>query len=244
MAEQKYGDVWGPYYDEFYREVDLNAVRLLEELAGPERRLLELGIGTGRVALPLVARGLRVVGVDESEAMVEKLRAKPGGDRVEVVIGDFADVPVAGTFPLIYLGFNTLFCQLTQERQVDCFRNVAEHLEPGGRFVIDCFVPDLTRFDKHGRRMALNELGPDGTHEYELAVHRATQQVVEVQMVKRLGPGETLVLPLVIRYAWPSELDLMARLAGLELEHRWDWYDRQPLTDRSTGHVSVYRKPG
>ena len=239
----RYGDVWGPYYDELYSQVDIDAVGLLEELAGPERRLLELGVGTGRVALPLVQRGIRITGIDESEVMVEKLRQKPGGDQIDVVIGDFAEVPVDGTFPLAFLGFNTLFCLLTQDRQVECFRNVAAHLDPGGRFVLDCFVPDMERFDKDGTRIGLSNLGADGTHSYELSIHHATTQVVQVQNVRRLATGETVVLPLTIRYAWPSEMDLMAKMAGLELENRWDWYDRRPFTDRSTAHVSVYRKP-
>lgn len=239
----KYGDVWGPYYDELFNQVDVNAVQVLEELSGPQRRMLELGVGTGRIALPLVKLGLQVVGIDESELMVEKLRQKDGGDQVEVVLGDFADVPVDDTFPLVFLGFNTLFCLLTQDRQVDCFRNVAAHLEPGGRFVLDCFVPDLERFDKHGTRVGLGSLGPNGSHAYELAIHHATTQVIEIQNVRRLPSGETVVLPLTIRYAWPTEMDLMAKMAGLELEDRWDWYDRRPFTDQSQAHVSVYRKP-
>jgi SAM-dependent methyltransferase len=242
-GERRYGDVWAPYYDEVYTEVDLNAIRMLEEYAGPERRMLELGIGTGRMALPLVHRGIDVVGVDESEAMVARLRSKPGGDRVSVVIGDFADVPVEGTFPLVYLGFNTLFCLLTQERQVDCFVGVAEHLDPGGRLVLECFVPDLVRYDGLGTRVGVGSLSPDGSHSYELAVHHAATQVIEAHNVRRLATGETVVLPTTIRYAWPSEIDLMARIAGLELEARWDWYDRRPFTDRSPAHVSVYRKP-
>lgn len=240
---EKYGDVWGQVYDELFSQVDINAVHLLEELSGPQRRMLELGVGTGRVALPLVRRGVQVTGIDESDVMVEKLRAKDGGDRIDVVMGDFAEVPVEGMFPLVFLGFNTLFCLLTQDRQVQCFQNVAEHLEPGGRFVLDCFVPDLERFDKYGTRVGLSNLGPDGSHSYELAIHHAAEQVIEVQNVRRLASGETVVLPLTIRYAWPSEMDLMARIAGLELEHRWDWYDRRPFTDKSEAHVSVYRKP-
>lgn len=238
-----YGDVWGPYYDELFHQVDIDAVALLEELAGPQKRLLELGVGTGRVALPLVKRGVRVTGIDESEVMVEKLRGKDGGELIDVVIGDFAQVPVDGSFPLVFLGFNTLFCLLTQERQLECFRNVAAHLEPGGRFVLDCFVPDMERFDKHGTRVGVSSLGPNGSHAYELSIHHATKQIVEVQMVRRQATGETVVLPLTVRYAWPSEMDLMARMAGLELEDRWDWYDRRPFTDNSQAHVSVYRKP-
>lgn len=246
MADRElplYGDVWGPYYDDLFSQVDVNAIALLEELAGPQRRLLELGVGTGRVALPLARRGVRVTGIDESEAMVSKLRAKDGGELIEIVMGDFADVPVEGEFPLAFLGFNTLFCLLTQDRQVDCFRNVAKHLEPGGRFVLDCFVPDMGRFDKHGTRIGLSSLGPDGTHAYEMSIHHPTTQIIEVQTVRRLAGGETVVLPLTIRYAWPSEMDLMARLAGLELESRWDWYDRRPFADDSEAHISVYRKP-
>src|SRR5690606_30821915 len=160
-----------------------------------------------------------------------------------VVMGDFAEVPVEGTFPLVFLGFNTLFCLLTQDRQVQCFQNVAEHLEPGCRFVLDCFVPDLERRDKYGTRVGLSNLGPDGCDPYERAIHHAAGQVIGVQNVRRLASGQTVVLPLTIRYAWPSEMGLMARIAGLELERRWDWYDRRPFTDKSEAHVSVYRKP-
>ncbi len=242
-SRQMYGDVWGPYYDELFSQVDVNAVQLLEELSGPERRLLELGVGTGRVAVPLVKRGVKVTGIDESEVMVEKLRTKDGGELIDVVIGDFAEVPVEGSFPLVFLGFNTLFCLLTQDRQVECFRNVASHLQPGGRFVLDTFVPDMERFDKHGTRVGVSSLGADGSHAYELSIHHATKQMVEIQSVRRSADGETMVLPLVIRYAWPSEMDLMAAMAGLELEARWDWYDRRPFTDDSQAHISVYRKP-
>lgn len=238
-----YGDVWGPFYDELFSQVDVNAIDLLEQFAGPGKRLLELGVGTGRVALPLIERGIRVTGIDESEVMVGKLRAKDGGERIEIVVGDFAEVPVDGEYPLVFLGFNTLFCLLTQERQVECFRNVATHLEPGGRFVLDCFVPDLGRFDRHGTRVGVSSLGPDGAHAYEMSIHHATTQVIQVHNVRRVATGETVVLPLTIRYAWPSEMDLMAAMAGLELEHRWDWYDRRPFSDSSEAHVSVYRKP-
>lgn len=238
-----YGDVWGPYYDDLFSQVDINAVELLDELSGPEKRMLELGVGTGRVALPLAKRGVRITGVDESELMIEKLRQKDGGELIEVVIGDFARVPVEGSFPLVFLGFNTLFCLLTQDRQVECFRNVAAHLEPGGRFVLDTFVPDMERFDKHGTRVGVSSLGADGSHAYELSIHHVTKQVVEVQSVRRSADGETVVLPLTIRYAWPAEMDLMAQMAGLDLEDRWDWYDRRPFRDDSQAHVSVYRKP-
>ena len=150
---------------------------------------------------------------------------------------------VEGTFPLVYLAFNTLFALLDQERQVDCFVNVARALEPGGRFVLDTFVPDLGRYDHLGTRMGVSSISSTDAHAYELAIHNAIDQTVVAHHVRRLEDGSTVVLPVTVRYAWPSEMDLMGRLAGLDLEERWGWYDRRPFTERSGQYVSVYRKP-
>lgn len=241
---ETYGAQWAAYYDEIYTESDESAVDLIESYAGSPPRALELAIGTGRVAVPLAGRGVRVKGVDISKDMVARLREKPGAETIEVVIGDFADVPVEGDFPVVYLPFNTLFGLLDQERQVECFQNVANHLEPGGRFVLDCFVPDMRRFDTQNTRMGVSSISSTREHAYELSIHHPRDQRITTHHVRRMADGNTIVLPVKIRYSWPSEIDLMARLAGLELEDRWGWYDRRPFTEASGQHVSVYVKPG
>jgi len=212
-------------------------VEFLAGLAG-NGPVLELAIGTGRVALPLAARGLVVEGVDASAAMVQRLRAKPGGDSIKVTIGDMADVPASGPFRLVYLVANTLFALLTQERQASCFGNVARVLGPGGAFVIECFVPDLTRFDR-GQRMQALEVTEDMAS-FELSRHDAAQQRVTTQIVTMDGQG-TRMRPVTLRYSWPSELDLMARQAGLQLTERYADWNRRPFDSTSSGHVSVYR---
>lgn len=242
-TQETYGAAWADYYDEIFPRSDEEAVELLYGYAGSPPRAVELAIGTGRVALPLHQRGVEVIGVDISDQMVSRLRTKPGGEEIEVIMGDFADVPVEGDFPLIYLPFNTLFGLLDQERQVECFENVAAHLEPGGRFVLDCFVPDVTRYDSHHTRMAVSSIASTQEHAYEMAIHHPVQQRVSSHHVRRMADGRTIVLPVKIRYAWPAEMDLMGRIAGMELEERWGWYDRRPFNENSGQHVSVYRKP-
>lgn len=241
--QETYGQTWAPYYDDIRSEFEDSTIDLLAGYAGTPPRAMELAIGTGRIALPLAARGVEVSGIDISAEMVAKLREKVGGAAIEVTMGDFADVGVDDTFPLIYLSFNTLFALLTQERQVECFQNVASHLEPGGRFVIDCFVPDMKRWDDHNTRMAVSSISSNKEHAYEMSIHHPIEQTITSHQVRRLADGSTVVLPVRIRYAWPSELDLMAQLGGLKLEERWGWYDRRRFTERSTNHVSVYRKP-
>jgi SAM-dependent methyltransferase len=241
--ESTYGQRWSPYYDDIYDRVDDSLIDLLQHHAGEPPRALELAIGTGRVALPLRERGVDVTGIDASEDMVARMRAKPGGEDIAVTIGDFANVGVGGTFPLIYLTFNTIFGLLTQELQIECFQNVAAHLEPGGRFIIDCFVPDVRRFDHTNTRIGVSSIDSVDQHSYEMTVYDPVRQRLSTHLVKRLAGGQTVVLPVEIRFCWPSELDLMARLAGVTLEDRFGWYDLRPFTDRSTNHVSVYRKP-
>lgn len=238
-----YGQKWGPYYDEIYSEVDDAMIDLLARHAGQPPRALELAIGTGRVAIPLRERGVEVVGIDASEEMVARMHRKSGGEAIPVHMGDFGDVAVEETFPLIYLAFNTIFGLLDQERQIECFQNVADHLEPGGRFIIDCFVPDLTRFDAYNTRLGVSSLGSVDTHAYEMTIYEPVNQRLSTHVVRRLPDGETVVLPIEVRFAWPSELDLMARLAGFELEDRFGWYDLRPFTEQSTSHMSIYLKP-
>ena len=235
-----YGDRWAAVYDQQHAGLDPAAAtaEFLAGLAGAGR-VLELAIGTGRVALPLAALGVTVEGLDASAAMVERLRAKPGGAAIPVTIGDMAEVPVAGSFALVYLVFNTLFGLLTQARQAGCFRNVARALEPGGVFVIECFVPDLARFDR-GQRVQTVAVTEDSAT-VELSVHDSAAQRVTAQIVTLDGDG-THLHPVALRYAWPSELDLMAEQAGLRLRERYSDWQRRPFDSGSSQHVSVYQR--
>ena len=234
-----YGDRWADVYDEHHAEMDpAPAVEFLAGLAGGGR-VLELAIGTGRVALPLAGRGIAVEGIDASEAMVQRLRAKPGGESIPVVIGDMAQVPASGPFGLVYLIFNTLFGLLSQARQAECFGNVARVLGPGGVFVIECFVPDLTRFDRDQRVQA--RAVTEDSAILEVSRHDRAQQRVITQMITFDGHG-TRLRPVAIRYSWPSELDLLAQQAGLRLRERYGGWDRQPFDSASRGHVSVYQR--
>ena len=213
------------------------AVAFLEKLAGPGPAL-ELAVGAGRVALPLAARGIRVDGVDFSPAMVAQMRAQPGGDQIAVTIGDFADVPVAGAYRLIYVVWNTLFNLLTQEDQVRCFENVAAHLTDDGVFVVEAFRPDfLYRLRDHQYVDA--EAVEAGEVRLDVARHDPVEQLLEESHVYLSREGVRLN-PIVCRYAWPSELDLMARIAGLRLKERWDGWNRVPVTSASRNLVSVY----
>jgi SAM-dependent methyltransferase len=222
----------------FAPEVVDPIVDLLAALAGGGRAL-ELGIGTGRIALPLAQRGVPVHGIDLSKAMVARLRAKAGGEDVGVTVGDFATATVAGTFSLAYLVFNTIANLTTQEAQVACFRNVAAHLEPGGCFVIELFVPQLQRLPP-GERFRVFDASEThwGIDEYEVA----TQGLVSHHFELVEGRIERFSLP--VRYAWPAELDLMAQLAGMRLRDRWSGWKREPFTSDSREHVSVWEKPG
>jgi SAM-dependent methyltransferase len=232
-----YGDRIADIYDDLYGDMDPSAaVTLLNNLAG-QGRVLELAIGTGRVAVPLSEKGTDVSGIDASEAMVERLREK--SETIPVTLGDFADVDVEGSFSLVYIVFNTFFGLLTQEDQTRCFENVAAHLEPKGRFVIEAFVPDLSRFDR-GQRVSVSDIGTDWV-KLDLSIHDAANQRVDSQHLIVKGDSITLY-PVWVRYAYPPELDLMAKSAGLELEHRWGGWDCSPFTSSSTSHVSVYRR--
>ena len=234
-----YGDRWAAVYDDRYGQIDPGpAVEFLAGLAG-DGRVLELAIGTGRVALPLAARGITVEGVDASAAMAERLRAKPGGESVAVTLGDMAQVPVSGRFRLVYLVASTLFGLLSQARQAECFGNVAGVLEPGGLFVIECFVPDLARFDRDQRVQALSVTEDSAT--IEVSRHDKVQQRVTTQIVTLDERGVRL-RPVALRYSWPSELDLMAERAALRLRERHSDWERRPFTNDSSSHVSVYQR--
>jgi SAM-dependent methyltransferase len=221
----------------FAPEVLEPAVAFLADLAG-DGPALELAIGTGRVALPLAARGVRVHGIDLSRAMVARLRAKPGGEAIPVTIGDIATTRVEGTFSLVYLVFNTIGNLTTQEAQVACFRNAAAHLEPGGCFVIEVGIPELRRLAP-GERFHAFEVSDHhvGIDEYDVA----TQGLVSHHIGVVDGRLERSSLP--FRYVWPAELDLMAQLTGLRLRERWEGWEREPFTSESRKHVSVWEKP-
>jgi SAM-dependent methyltransferase len=212
-------------------------VDLLAELAGGGRAL-ELGIGTGRIALPLARRGVPVCGIDLSRAMVARLRAKPGGDTIDVSIGDFATSRIPARFTLVYLVFNTIMNLTSQAAQVACFGNAAAHLAPGGCFVIEVSVPRLRQLPP-GQTIIPLHAGPTrwAFDVYEPATQAMTSNYVKVTD----GRGTYRSIP--FRYVWPAELDLMAQLAGLRLHHRWDSWTRQPFTNESRQHVSVWRKP-
>ncbi len=212
------------------------AVDFLAELAG-ERGALEFGIGTGRIAVPLSRRGVRVHGIDLSPAMVARLRAKPGTDTIDVTLGDFATTRVHRTFGLVYLVYNTIANLTSQDEQVACFRNAATHLEPGGRFVIELEVPQLQRLPP-GETVRAFAVSPTrlGFDEYDVAAQRL------VSHHYRLVDGRLDVFSVPFRYVWPAELDLMARLAGMALRERWSGWRREPFTSDSTKHVSVWEK--
>jgi SAM-dependent methyltransferase len=214
------------------------AVDFLEALAGGGAAL-ELGIGTGRIALPLAARGVRVHGIDLSEAMVARLRAKPGGDAVGVTIGDFATTRVDGTFALAYLVFNTVMNLTSQDAQVACFQNVAAHLGPGGCFVVEVGLPQLQRLPAGQTIHPFHYESPTrfGLDEYDLA----NQGLVSHHYAERDGAFGARSIP--FRYVWPSELDLMARLAGLRARERWSGWQGEPFTSESGKLVGVWERP-
>jgi SAM-dependent methyltransferase len=212
-------------------------VELLVELAGGGRAL-ELGIGTGRIAVPLSQRGVPVHGIELSSAMVARLRAKPGGKEIGVTIGDFSTVAVDGTFSVAYLVFNTIMNLTTQAAQVSCFRNVAAHLEPGGCFVIEVEVPGLQRLPV-GETHQVIYVSDDSWGFDELDV--ANQGLVSHHFSVVDGKAERVSIP--FRYAWPAELDLMAELAGMRLHARWSGWKREPFASESRKHVSVWEKP-
>jgi SAM-dependent methyltransferase len=199
---------------------------------------LEFGIGTGRIALPLAERGVPVHGIELSKAMARRLGEKPGGDAIGVTIGDFATTSVDGSFDLVYLVFNTIMNLTTQPAQVACFRNAAAHLEPGGFFVIEVMVPELRRLPPGDTHRVFSAGGRSwGIDEYDVATQGLTSHHIETVD----GALERFSVP--FRYVWPSELDLMAELAGMKLVERWGGWSKEPFTDESRAHVSVWEKP-
>ncbi len=212
-------------------------VDFLAEIVG-SGRALELGIGTGRIALPLAYRGVPVHGIELSKAMADRLRAKPGGEAIAVTIGDFATTAVDGSFSLAYLVYNTIMNLTTQAAQVACFRNVAAHLELGGCFVIEVMIPELQRLPPGETFRVFHASASSwGIDEYDVA----NQGLISHHLEDVDGALERVSMP--FRYVWPSELDLMAQLAGMRLRERWSGWDREPFTNDSRKHVSVWEKP-
>jgi SAM-dependent methyltransferase len=243
MPEDYFGEDVAARYDEsegdtFESATVESVVDFLATLAG-DGAALELGIGTGRIALPLSQRGVRVHGIDLSTAMVARLRAKPGAEDIGATIGDFATTRVDGTFSLAYLVFNTIMNLTTQDEQVACFQNVAAHLAPGGRFVIEVSVPDLQRLPP-GETFRPFHVSPThiGFDEYDVARQGLISHHYTAGPDGNLEPAS-----IPFRYVWPAELDLMARLAGMTLRDRFAGWKRQPFTSESTTQVSVWEKP-
>lgn len=224
--------------DRFAPEVLVPTVDLLAELAegGP---VLELAVGTGRVAIPLVERGLAVTGIELSPAMVAELRRKADAQTLPVAVGDMTTTTVDGEFSLVYLVWNSISNLRTQAEQVQCFRNAARHLRPGGRFVVEMWVPPLRRLPPGQLAVPFDVSdGHLGFDTYDLVTQECTSH-----HYRRRRDGTVEYGAGRFRYAWPAELDLMAALAGLELETRWEDWMRSPFTCDSTEHVSVWRRP-
>lgn len=237
-----YGDRIAAVYDQFHSHSPVTrftdaTVEFLASIAG-KRRVLELGIGTGRIAVPLAAKGLKVFGIDASEKMVEKMREKPGGDTIPVVFGNFADVKIGGQFSLIYVVFSTFFALLTQEEQVRCLQRVARHLTAEGSFVMEAFVPDPSRFDR-GQRVGALDVDTDRVR-LEVTQHDPSTQSIRSAHVEVSESGSILLYPVRLRYAGPAELDLMARLAGMRLRERYGGWNHEPFSAASPFHVSVF----
>jgi SAM-dependent methyltransferase len=237
-----FGERVAAKYDEsaaemFHPEVVDPVVDFLADLAG-SGRALELGIGTGRIALPLARRGVAVHGIELSRAMVARLRAKPGGAEIGITIGDFATAAVDGTFSVAYVVFNTIANLTTQAAQVACFRNVAAHLEPRGCFVVELLVPELQRLPP-GETLRVFHASPThwGIDEFDVANQALTSHHFN------LVDGHFELQSLPFRYAWPAELDLMAQLGGLNLRERWSSWKHDPFTSDSPTHISVWDKP-
>jgi SAM-dependent methyltransferase len=238
---ETYGERGADLYDSWYQDIldPGDCVDRLVELAGGGP-VLELGVGTGRIALPLAARGLEVHGIDASPAMLERLRAKPGAEGVHTYLGDMGKVAVDGEFPLVLVAANTLFMLPSQDEQVDCFQAVARRLTAGGRFVVEAQVPEPRMYATR-REVRAQRVDTDSVVLVASTFDPLTQRM-EAQQIQ-LGEGGVRLVPGVLRFAWPAELDLMARLAGLRLSQRWGGWRHEPFTAATTLHVSVYERP-
>lgn len=235
-----FGRQWAATYDLPSNPDPAPAVEFLAGLAGGGP-VLELAIGSGRVALPLAARGITVEGIEASQEMIALMRAKQGGDAIPVVVGDMADVAVTGSYPLAYLVFNTLFNLTGEGRQEDCFRNVARALAPGGRFVIEAFVPDPKDIDRGEQRVEVRSVTEDSV---EVRLHRYDREAQTfLRQTIIFTNGAVQLKPFGMHYRWPEQIDELATQAGLHLEARYATWQREPFGPDSTDHISVYRKP-
>lgn len=237
-SDRTYNEACADVYDQWFGACEEAAIDRLAELAG-SGRVLELGIGSGLIALPLVARGIDLHGIDLSPAMVARLRAKPGGEAIPVTMGNFADVAVEGEFSLIFVAYNTLFALQSQDEQVRCFQNVAAHLAPGGVFVVEVFVPQSANFSAGLKVTAVT----DERVRLKASEHDPVGQRLKSQHIV-IRNQEVRLFPVEVRYAWPAELDLMARIAGLRLRHRWSNWERAEIGPNSDRHISIYEKAG
>jgi len=233
-----YGDIWAETYDKNFPEPNDGSLELLRELGG-SGPVLELGVGTGRMAGPL-SDSLQVDGVEASPKMKEQLKNR-WGDSVEIVAHDFSNFSLSRKYSLVFVAFNTFFALLTQEDQVECMRSVASVLKPGGKFLLELFVPDLGRFDR-GQRFSTLALD-NSSCKVEASVHDSIGQTIQTQVMTFTSNGTDLK-PIKLRYAWPAEVDLMARLAGLSRLERWGGWKKQPFDSQSVQHISVYGKEG
>lgn len=241
MSEYKddtYGELIANVYDAWYAEVDPQMLEMLTRLAGGGKAL-ELGIGTGRVAIPLAKSGIKMYGIDASPAMLDKMKAKPSSDQVKLHQGSFVNIPFTENFDLVYVVFNTIFALLTQEEQVQCFQSVADHLESKGLFTLEAFIPDLSRF-QGGQTVRAIQLESQQAR-LDASMIDPIRQVITSQHIA-MDSQQIQINPVKLRYIWPSEMDLMARLAGLKLLHRWGNWDQSPFTRISNKHISVYGK--
>jgi SAM-dependent methyltransferase len=234
---ETYGAGWAEIYDEVHPAPSPDVIDFIVARAagGP---VLELAIGTGRVAIPLTEAGLEVDGVEISAAMVDRLRQR--SQAVRLVATDMTDFEVDIEYPLVLLGFNTLFGALEEKGQRGIFMSTARALRRGGVFVIDCFVPDLGRFDR-GQTVRVADIQADRVR-IDYSIHDASRQLIRSMADFRWTDGRSALLPVYVRYMWPRQIDEMADGAGLDLEQRYEWYDETPFTDASSRHVSVYRK--
>jgi len=242
MSKNYFGEDVAARYDDPDDEMSQAAavdpvVDFIAALAGTGRAL-ELGIGTGRIALPLAQRGVPVAGIELSQAMAARLRVKPGGADIPVAIGDFSTTTAGGSFAVAYLVFNTIMNLTTQAAQVECFRNVAAHLEPGGCFVVEVHLPEL-RLLPPGETFRSFHVSDSkwGIDEYDVANQGLVSHHLEIVG----GRLERFSIP--FRYVWPAELDLMAQIAGMRLRERWSDWSREPFTSDSGTHVSVWERP-